>query len=77
MCKVAVQLRLCRCFTLGYGVFRWDKAKVIAQAYLEGREVTEEELLEATYKNGKPKPKKGDWGYVYKGEDGKYYIFIR
>lgn len=53
-----------------------DKAKVIAQAYLEGREASEKELLEATYKNGKPKPKKGDWGYVYKGEDGKYYISI-
>lgn len=53
-----------------------DKAKVIAQAYLEGREVTEEELREATYKNGKLKPKKGDWGYVYKGEDDKYYISI-
>lgn len=53
-----------------------DKAKVVAQAYLEGRDVTEEEMLEATTKDGKPKPKKGDWGYVYKGEDGKYYITV-
>lgn len=53
-----------------------DKAKVIAKAYLEGRDVTDEELTEATIKNGKPKPKKGDWGYVFKGEDGKYYISI-
>lgn len=53
-----------------------DKAKVIGQAYLEGRDVTDEEILEATTKNGKPKPKKGDWGYVFKCEDGKYYITI-
>lgn len=53
-----------------------DKAKVIAKAYLEGRDVTDEEMTEATIKNGKPKPKKGDWGYVFKGEDGKYYISV-
>ncbi len=52
-----------------------DKAKVIAKAYLEGREATEAEILEATTKNGKQKPKKGDWGYVFK-EDDKYYITI-
>ena len=50
--------------------------KVIAKAYLEGRDVTDEEMTEATIKNGKPKPKKGDWGYVFKGEDGKYYISV-
>ena len=53
-----------------------DKAKVIAQAYLEGRDVTDEEWRLATIKNGKPKAKKGDWGYVYRGEDGKYYLKI-
>lgn len=53
-----------------------DKAKVIAKAYLEGRDVTDEEMTEATIKNEKPKPKKGDWGYVFKGEDGKYYISV-
>ena len=53
-----------------------DKAKVIAQAYLEGRDVTDDEWIEATIKNGKPKAKKGDWGYVYRGEDGKYYLKI-
>ena len=53
-----------------------DKAKVIAQAYLEGRDVTDDEWRDATIKNGKPKAKKGDWGYVYRGEDGKYYLKI-
>lgn len=53
-----------------------DKAKVAAEAHLEGREATEEELKEATTKGGKTKAKKGDWGYVYKGKDGKYYIAI-
>ena len=53
-----------------------DKAKVIARAYLEGRDVTDDEWREATIKNGKPKAKKGDWGYVYRGEDGKYYLKI-
>lgn len=53
-----------------------DKARVIAKAYLEGRDVTDEEMNEATIKSGKPKAKKGDWGYVFKGEDEKYYIKI-
>lgn len=53
-----------------------DKAKVIAQAYLEGRDVTDDEWRDATIKNGKPKAKKGDWGYVYRGDDGKYYLKI-
>lgn len=53
-----------------------DKAKVIAQAYLEGRDVTEDEWKDATIKNGRPKAKKGDWGYVYRGNDGKYYLKI-
>lgn len=53
-----------------------DKAKVLAKAFLEGREITEEEIIDATTKNGKPKPKKGDWGYVFKQEDGKYYITV-
>lgn len=54
-----------------------DKAKVIAKAYLEGREVTEAEIRGATRRSdGSLKPKKGDWGYVYKGDDGKYYIKI-
>lgn len=53
-----------------------DKAKVVAKAFLEGREVTDEEILDATTKNGQPKPKKGDWGYVFKRDDGKYYITI-
>ncbi len=53
-----------------------DVAKVVAQANLEGRDVTDEEMREATTKNNKPKPKKGDWGYVFKGNDEKYYITI-
>ena len=53
-----------------------DRAKVVAQAHLEGRDWTEEEMQRATTKGGKPKPKKGDWGYVYKDQDGKYYIKI-
>ena len=53
-----------------------DKARVIAKANLEERDVTEEELLEATTKNGRPKPKKGDWGYVFKDDDENYYISI-
>ncbi len=52
-----------------------DKARVNAKAWLEGRVVSEDEISEATLKDGKPKAKKGDWGYVYK-EDGKYYIAI-
>ena len=53
-----------------------DRAKVVAQAHLEGRDWTEEEMQRATTKGGKPRPKKGDWGYVYKDQDGKYYIKI-
>ena len=53
-----------------------DKAGVIARAFLENREATNDEINAATIKNGKPKPKKGDWGYVYRGKDGKYYISI-
>ena len=57
-----------------------DRAKVIAKAHLEGREATEEELHNATYKpdnNGreKRKPIKGDWGYVFK-ENDHFYITI-
>lgn len=52
-----------------------DKARVVAKAYLERRAVTEDEMSEATLKDGKLKAKKGDWGYVYK-KDGKYYIAI-
>lgn len=54
-----------------------DRAKVIAQAILDGRNATDEEIKAATTKtNGKPKDKKGDWGYVFKKDDGKYYITI-
>ena len=53
-----------------------DRAKVIAKAILDGRTVTEDELLAVSMKNDKPKPKKGDWGYVFKEDDGKYYICI-
>ena len=53
-----------------------DEAKVVAQARLEGRDWTEEEMQRATTKDGRRKPKKGDWGYVYKDQDGKYYIKI-
>lgn len=53
-----------------------DKAKIIAGAYLENRNIDSEELLAATTKNGKPKSKKGDWGYVFKGDDGKFYISV-
>ena len=52
-----------------------DKAKVVAKAHLEGRNVTEQEIIEATTKNGRAKPKKGDWGYVFK-ENGRYYLKI-
>ena len=54
-----------------------DMAKVIALAHLEGREASEEEINEAILdEQGKIKPKKGNWGYVYKDEDGKYYVTI-
>lgn len=53
-----------------------DRAKIIAGAYLENRSIDSEELLAATTKNGKPKSKKGDWGYVFKGDDGKFYISV-
>ena len=44
-----------------------DEAKVVAQARLEGRDWTEEEMLRATTKeDGKEKDAKGDWGYAEK-----------
>ncbi len=53
-----------------------DIAKVVSLAALEGRTATKEEIRSAGIdKDGKPKPKKGDWGYVYK-KDGKYYLDI-
>lgn len=58
-----------------------DVAFVKAKACLEGREATQTELDNAIYtvnKEGKPekKGKYGDWGYVYKKNDGKYYMNI-
>ena len=58
-----------------------DVAKVVAQANLECRTVTEEELHVASYQfdqrtgKEKRKPIKGDWGYVYK-EDNRFFINI-
>ena len=58
-----------------------DVAFVKARARLKGREATQTELDNAIYrvnKNGKreKKGKYGDWGYVYKKDDGKYYMNI-
>lgn len=51
-------------------------ANIEAKAYFEGRSATAEEIRAVSYgSNGKKKPKKGDWGYVYKN-DGRYYINI-
>lgn len=56
-----------------------DVAKVIALAKLQNREPTEQEIHDVAYKMErgceKRKPKKGDWGYVYKDGD-RYYITI-
>lgn len=56
-------------------------AKIAAKACLEGREVTQEELDDVIYKvspsgQWKKNGVYGDWGYVYKKDDGKYYINI-
>ena len=58
-----------------------DVAIVKAKARLEGREATQTELDNVSYsvgKEGKLEKKKprGDWGYVYKKDDGKYYMNI-
>lgn len=53
-----------------------DLAVAKANAYLEGRELTESEENSYIYKNGvsgTKKNKKGDFGYVYKKE-GQYFI---
>ncbi len=56
-----------------------DIAKVVAQARLEGREATDEEIHNVTYKfntqtdKEERKSTKGDWGYVYKDKENKHY----
>lgn len=53
-----------------------DIAVAKAKAYLDGREITDEELNAATYNsNGEKKNIKGDYGYVYE-KDGRFYIDI-
>ena len=47
-----------------------------ANAYLEGRELTETEIKALTYKDGQSgmkKSKKGDFGYIYE-KDGQFFI---
>ena len=53
-----------------------DLAVAKANAYLEGRVLTESEENSYIYKNGvsgTKKSKKGDFGYVYK-KQGQYFI---
>lgn len=52
-----------------------DYAVAEANAFLEGKELTESEKKALTYKNGSndKKSKKGDFGYVYE-KGGAYYI---
>lgn len=53
-----------------------DLAVAKANAYLEGRELTESEENSFIYKNGvsgEKKMKKGNFGYVYK-KHGQYFI---
>ncbi len=53
-----------------------DLAVAKARAHLEGRELTEMELDSINYRNGLPgkrRPKKGNYGYVYKKGE-RYYI---
>ncbi len=53
-----------------------DIAVVKAKAFLDHRDVTDDELHEATYKtSGEIKPIKGNFGYVYE-KDGHYYFDI-
>lgn len=53
-----------------------DIAKVNAQAFLQNRPVTDDELYKAEYDTkGKKKAKKGDWGYVFK-ENNEYFINV-
>ena len=53
-----------------------DLALIKANAYIEGRTLSEEEVNACIYKDGKSgakKSKKGDFGYVYEN-NGHYYI---
>ncbi len=53
-----------------------DLAVATAQAFINGHQLSEEEIRQLTYRNGVSgtrKPKKGDFGYVYQ-KDGRYYI---
>ena len=52
-----------------------DIAVAEAKAFLEGRTLSDSEVQQVSTKDGKPKAKKGDWGYVYK-ENGDYFIAI-
>ena len=52
-----------------------DVAQANAKAYLSCHTLSENEITAVIYKDGKRKPKKGDWGYVYEN-NGSYYIAI-
>lgn len=55
---------------------RKDIAVAQANAYIEGREITENEVNTLTYKNGASgtkKSKKGDFGFIYE-KDGKFFL---
>lgn len=46
-----------------------------SKAALEGKILSNFALKEISMKEGKPKAKKGDWGYIYE-EEGEYFIAI-
>ncbi len=50
-----------------------DLAVEKARAFLEGHTLSEAEINNIVFKNGKKKAKKGDFGYVYK-KDGRYFV---
>lgn len=54
------------------GVYK-DLAVEKAKAFLNGRTLSEAEIHDVVFKDGKKKSKKGDFGYVYK-KDYRYFI---
>lgn len=52
-----------------------DLAIAKSKAALQNRTLTEDEIIEVTFKDGKKKDKKGNWGYIFK-EGNSYYIAI-
>lgn len=54
------------------GVYK-DLAVAEARAYCSGGALSEEEINQVIFKNGRRKSKKGDFGYVY-AKDGRYFI---